>query len=175
MSPKKKKFFNFSPLPMLKIHHFAFKKEYPSLSPRLTSNAEIYNIAAGTSMNGNTVTALWDTGAMVSAITPSIAKGMNLIPINRVKVNGVNNSSLADVVKISIGLPNQFILKEINVLVCNLVSGVDMLIGMDIIQLGDFSISNGDGKTLFSFAMPSFEDKTDLYEKAFVINNPDKV
>jgi predicted aspartyl protease len=160
---------------MFKNNHFAFKKEYPCLSPRLTSDALIYNIAAGTSKNGNIVTALWDTGAMVSAITPTIAQGMNLIPINRVKVNGVNNTSLADMVKISIGLPNQFMIKEINVLVCNLVIGVDMLIGMDIIRLGDFSISNGDGKTLFSFAMPPFEEKTDLYEKAFVINKHNTV
>jgi len=41
---------------------------------------------------------------------------------------------------------------------------------MDIIQLGDFSISNGEGKTLFTFAMPSFESKTDLYEKAITEN-----
>jgi hypothetical protein len=155
---------------MPKIHHFAFKKEYPDLSLRLTTEAEIYNIATGTSMKGNIVTALWDTGAMVSAITPTIAQSMNLIPINRVKVNGVNNASLADVVKISIGLPNQFILKEVNVAVCNLVTGVDMLIGMDIIRYSDFSISNGNGKTLFSFTMPPFENKTDHYEKALAVN-----
>jgi len=41
---------------------------------------------------------------------------------------------------------------------------------MDIIQLGDFSISNGEGKTLFTFAMPPFESKTDLYEKALGVN-----
>jgi hypothetical protein len=155
---------------MPKTHHFAFKKEYPDLSLRLTTEAVVYNIVTGNSMEGNTVTALWDTGAMVSAITPKIAQSMNLIPINRVKVNGVNNASLADVVKISIGLPNQFILKEVNVAVCNLVTGVDMLIGMDIIRYSDFSISNGNGKTLFSFAMPPFGIKTDHYKKALAEN-----
>ena len=45
-----------------------------------------------------------------------------------------------------------------------------MLIGMDIIRLGDFSISNGAGKTLFTFAMPPFDDKIDLYEKAISVN-----
>jgi hypothetical protein len=47
-----------------------------------------------------------------------------------------------------------------------LVRDVDLLIGMDIIQLGDFSISNGAGKTLFTFAMPSFEDKIDPYGRS---------
>jgi hypothetical protein len=42
---------------------------------------------------------------------------------------------------------------------------------MDIIMLGDFSISNGaDEKTLFSFVIPSFTDKIDLFEKAVLIN-----
>jgi hypothetical protein len=45
-----------------------------------------------------------------------------------------------------------------------------MLVGMDIIRLGDFSISNGAGKTMFTFVMPPFENKTDLYEKAIAVN-----
>jgi hypothetical protein len=88
-----------------------------------------------------------------------------LVPFNRVKVNGINNISMADMVKVSIKLPNLVEVKNSNVTVCNLVKDIDLLIGMDIIQLGDFSISNGAGKTLFTFAMPPFEDKTDLYEK----------
>jgi len=80
---------------------------------------------------------------MLSAITPEIAQSLNLVPFNRVRVNGINNISMADMVKNS------------NVTVCNLVKDIDLLIGMDIIQLGDFSISNGAGKTLFTFAMPS--------------------
>jgi len=46
---------------------------------------------------------------------------------------------------------------------------------MDIILLGDFSISNGGGRTLFSFAIPPFENKTDHYEKALAVNKRNKV
>jgi hypothetical protein len=46
-----------------------------------------------------------------------------------------------------------------------------MLIGMDIIGLGDFSISNGENSTLFSFAVPPFTNKVDLLEKAEVSNS----
>jgi hypothetical protein len=48
-----------------------------------------------------------------------------------------------------------------------------MLIGMDIIGLGDFSISNGENSTLFSFAVPPFTNKVDLVEKAEVSNGGD--
>jgi len=114
--------------------------------------------------------ALWDTGAMLSAVTPEIEKKLNLVSTNRIKVNGIGNYSIADVVMVSIRLPNLVELKNARILVLNLVKDVDMLIGMDIIRLGDFSISNGAGETLFTFAMPPFENKTDLYEKAIEVN-----
>ena len=128
------------------------------------TEAELYEVTQ--SMKIIKVRALWDTGAMLSAITPEVAQSLNLIPFNRVKVNGINNISMADMVKVSIKLPNLVVVNNTNVSVCNLVKDVDLLIGMDIIKLGDFSICNGGGKTLFSFAMPPFRDKTDLYEKA---------
>ena len=36
--------------------------------------------------------------------------------------------------------------------------GIDILIGMDIISKGDFAISNYNGKTQFSFRLPSQQD-----------------
>lgn len=35
--------------------------------------------------------------------------------------------------------------------------GIDVLIGMDIISNGDFAISNYEGRTQFSFRIPSQE------------------
>jgi len=148
--------------------HFAFKREYPQLSLKLVTEAEIYDVSQSSQILK--VRALWDTGAMLSAITPETAKSLNLIPFDRIKVNGINNKSMADLVKISIKLPNTVEVKNTNVTICNLVKDIDLLIGMDIIQLGDFSISNGEGKTLFTFAMPPFSCKIDLYEKAIAVN-----
>jgi len=155
--------------------HYAFKQENPSLSFRLLTEAHAFNISNTSTKNGNKVMALWDTGATGSAITPILAKTMNLIPINRIRVKGVNNTSIVDVAKISIGLPNMVMVEEVNVMICDLNQGFDMLIGMDIILLGDFSISNGGEKTLFSFAIPSFENKLDLYEKAIAVNKRNKL
>jgi predicted aspartyl protease len=160
---------------MPKLHHYSFKNEYPNLSFRLTNEAYLFKVSSDVGKDGFKATALWDTGAMRSAITPAMAKSLHLTPIDRVKVNGINNTSMADVVNISIGLPNLVMVKEVDVMVCNLVKDIDLLIGMDIILLGDFSISNGDGKTLFSFVIPPFENKTDYCEKAIAINKRNKV
>jgi len=36
-----------------------------------------------------------------------------------------------------------------------LLGGIDVLIGMDILGLGDFAVTHQDGKTVFSFCVPS--------------------
>jgi predicted aspartyl protease len=153
---------------MSKIQHLAFRQENPSLCLQLITEVEIFD--ASNPQAGIKVKALWDTGASGTVIVPSIAKKLELLPINRIKVAGVNNVSMADVVQVSIELPNKVMVKETPVMVCDLIGEIDLLIGMDIILLGDFSISNCGEKTLFSFAIPPFEDKTDLYDKALSVN-----
>jgi predicted aspartyl protease len=159
---------------MPKPQHFAFRQEYPALSLRLITEVEVFDTSSEHPDNGIKVRALWDTGATGSAITPEVAKKLNLVPINRTRVSGVNSVSMVDVVEVSIGLPNKVMVENVNVMVCNLNQKIDILIGMDIILTGDFSISNGEGKTLFSFAIPPFKNKTDHYEKAFSINRRNK-
>jgi hypothetical protein len=160
---------------MPKLHHYSFKNEYPNLTFKLTNEAYLFNVPSDVKKDGIKATALWDTGATRSAITPAMAKILHLTPIDRVRVNGINNTSMADVVNLSIGLPNLVMVKDVDVMVCNLVRDIDLLIGMDIILLGDFSICNGGGKTLFSFVIPPFENKTDYCEKAIAINKRNKV
>jgi hypothetical protein len=46
-----------------------------------------------------------------------------------------------------------------------------MLIGMDIIRLGDFHISNTGSRTLFSFVIPPLPEQFDLTRKAGELNN----
>jgi predicted aspartyl protease len=155
---------------MTNITHHAFKHKYPFAAQKLMSDVDVFGISAQTPTQTSTIKALWDTGAGCSVITPLVSKALNLTPIDRTRVNGVNSTSVADKVKISVILPNSVKVTDLTVMVCNLVPGVDMLIGMDIIKCGDFSISNGGNETLFSFVMPPFPDKIDLFEKALMIN-----
>ncbi|GHV90556.1 hypothetical protein AGMMS50268_10590 [Spirochaetia bacterium] len=156
---------------MPKIPHLAFKKEYTGLTLNLITDVVISGFPGG---SGISVRALWDTGADGSAITPKVAQSLNLKPIDKANITGANESSMVDVVEISVILPNKVRVGDVRVTVCNLNGGIDMLLGMDIIMLGDFSISNGDGITLFSFAVPPFQNKVDLYEKAIAVNRRNK-
>jgi len=42
---------------------------------------------------------------------------------------------------------------------CYIIPGEDIIIGMDIISMGDFVITNARGKTLFSFVIPTLNKK----------------
>ena len=155
---------------MPKQNHDAYMQEYDGIPLKIITEAQVIGVSS-TRHDKMYVKALWDTGAMKSAITHNLASQLNLKSIKRVKVNGVNSVGYAKVVKISVLLPNLHIVDDVNATVCNLIHGVDLLIGMDIIMIGDFCISNGGGKTLFSFAIPPFENKTNLCEKAQAVNS----
>jgi len=55
---------------------------------------------------------------------------------------------------VAIGLPNGVVIPEVTAVLGEL-HGMDVLIGMDIITLGDFAITNENNKTTFSFRIPS--------------------
>ena len=78
---------------------------------------------------------------------------------------GVHSSKTVDVVYLTLELPNSVIKKNIRVAVCDITSKVGMILGMDIISLGDFALSNGNDQTLISFAAPPFQDKIDFSKK----------
>ena len=156
---------------MKKLIHKAIKYEYISIPSKLICNVDIIGISSPTPGQRVTARALWDTGAERSVITPEISRALGLIRVGNTKIYGVNKTSAAEIVKATIILPNNIRIPDMRVWVCNLIPNTDILIGMDIIGQGDFAISNAGGKTLFTFAIPPFEDKTDLYETAAAVNN----
>jgi hypothetical protein len=128
----------------------AFVKKYPALAPDLNTDIEVFPVSS-VSHQGTTVYAIWDTGASQTVITHRLMSNLNLIPIETKLVHGVNSKQLVDVVAISIKLPNGFLIPDIRVFVCDIPSPIDLLIGMDIIQLGDLHISNTGGHTVNTF------------------------
>lgn len=102
-------------------------------------------------------TAIWDTGATSSVITSKIVEKCNLISISKDKVHTAGGLDLQNVYLIDIVLPNGILVNSVRVTEAKEIAGADALIGMDIISLGDFAISNVDKKTVFSFRIPSCE------------------
>jgi len=106
--------------------------------------------------------ALWDTGAMVSVISPEIVSKLNLDIVDTVQIAGINGESLAEVAIISIYFPNGAVIEDVRVAICNISPGNEMIIGMDVITQMDIAITNGGGQTQFSFAIPPFENRIDF-------------
>ena len=150
--------------------HNAFDTEYSCIPKELSTEATVFPFPTHRDMKGIKTSIIWDTGATHSALSPKIAKDLGLNPIDTVIVYGVNSSKVADVVIASISLSNGIFLTERRFSVSE-IPGTDVLIGMDIIMLGDFAISNGEGKTRFSFAIPPFKSKISFTEKANAIND----
>jgi hypothetical protein len=127
-------------------------------------------VVAGDSNLSFNARAVWDTGAMRSVVTPQVVSSLALAYVDFVTVTGVNNVSRAPVVLVSVILPNSIRITGLKAVVSDMRQGIDMLIGMDIISMGDLALSNGDGKTFFSFAIPPFPDKIDFVDKAEALN-----
>jgi uncharacterized protein YchJ len=100
--------------------------------------------------------ALWDTGATASVITNKTAAVLGLKPISKTLVKHAGGESTENVYLVNIYLPNKVVIQNVRVTECKDTSGdFGVIIGMDIITLGDFTVTNFQGKTTVSFRMPS--------------------
>lgn len=70
------------------------------------------------------------------------------------KVHGVHGERSAETYLVSIALPNRVIFHGVRVTKGEL-PDAKVLIGMDIIGMGDFSVTNSEGITKFSYRTPS--------------------
>lgn len=100
--------------------------------------------------------AIWDTGATHSVITQAVVDACGLLQTGVKRSHTANGDCDSPSYLVSIKLPSNLIIRSLNV-ACLKISGTDVLIGMDIISMGDFAISQFAGKTTFSFRCPSQE------------------
>lgn len=98
--------------------------------------------------------AIWDTGATNSVIDKKVASDLGLIPCGISKAFNTNGSAMVNQYMVNIVLPNEIMVYMVPVTE-GMLNGADVLIGMDIIGLGDFAITHKHGGTVFSFQMPS--------------------
>jgi len=101
--------------------------------------------------------AIWDTGATGSAITSKVVMDCGLKTIGLSRVGTASGIGLANNYLVNLWLPNRMLVPNIRVTEGKIFGNTEILIGMDIINKGDFAISNLNGKTVFSFRMPSLE------------------
>ena len=98
--------------------------------------------------------AIWDTGATASVISQKVVDQCGLIQAGVANVITAGGRFECDVYPINIFLPNGVGFANVAVTKADL-SPNDVLIGMDLINKGDFAITHERGNTVFSFRYPS--------------------
>lgn len=135
------------------MNQLVLTKKWNEICNRITT--EVYILIGEKIFTFN---AEWDTGATKSSISKELIQELQLKPIKKDKVTPTTGIAQKEVYNIDILLKNDSdILIPVEVTEGDNLkqTGIDMLIGMDIIHFGDFAISNYNDKTCFSFRYPS--------------------
>ena len=99
---------------------------------------------------------LWDTGAAFSVISRRLVDALGADPIDQGFAYTVQGTYRPNVYMVDVMLPNQILVRGLRVS-DGVFDDADILIGMDIIKMGDLMVSNH-GKTRFTFRIPSEGD-----------------
>lgn len=119
----------------------------PFITPKHTESDKIYRTQS-----------LWDTGATNSAITKETADAIGLLPSGKTDVHHATGITTVNVYLINIYLPNNIVIPNVRVSECANTAGIfGIILGMDIITIGDFSITNVNSLSTFSFRIPSMK------------------
>ncbi len=106
-----------------------------------------------------TAKALWDTGATHSVISIDLAKSLGLISVGTSNVSHGGGVTTSPRYVVNFALPHKVGVSGI--LVTEFPAPADgsfnVIVGMDVICLGDLSITNVSGQTWVSFRTPSCE------------------
>jgi len=135
---------------------YYFTYRYQGISRHLITPAKVG--PANNRQNKIEIKALWDTGAAFSLITQEVAKQLNLKPLSKTMISTPSDKNVvSNVYLINLSLPNNTMFPNLKVAE-GVLNGCDMLIGMDVIINGDFAVTNNNGRTTFSFRMPSMTE-----------------
>lgn len=131
----------------------AFTSSYEIISNRLI-NKSVVKIKDDTYK----AETLWDTGATISCISHDVVQKLKLVPTGKRTISTPSGKEEVNTYLVDIELLNGVNIDDIEV--CETEIGkqqIDLLVGMDIINRGDFSVSNFNGKTVFTFSIPSMK------------------
>ena len=101
--------------------------------------------------------ALWDTGATNSVISRKVVDACGLKSTGVERVYHAQGEAVVETYLVDITLPTHMEVHGLPV-ISGAPQGMDVLIGMDIIGAGDFVVTNRNGRTKFSFRIPSQGD-----------------
>lgn len=152
-----------------------FTEQYPFKTNKIINSVIVSNNVTNLSAPAK---ALWDTGATGTCISKELVQRLKLKPIGMQRIQTPSGTAIVNQYKMHIILNKEIIIQDISVIDSEIGSqNIDILMGMDIITLGDFGISNFDGKTQFSFRLPSQEHvdyRSNPFQIEYSNNNSNK-
>ena len=123
-----------------------FTKKFKNVEDRILIDTTISFLK--NKMKSNT---LIDTGATISCISKDVVKTLKLQPIGVDRVSTPSGTAVLNKYLIDISFKKNMIFKNIFVLESEIGNqGIDLLVGMDILNKNDIMISNYDNHTQFS-------------------------
>jgi predicted aspartyl protease len=173
--------------------NYKFKDPSHFFTIRATGIAKVLMMDIAITESGNDAStfktkAIWDTGATSTVITKEVFDHLKLKPFGMTMVSTASVSNeKKETYLVDVFLKSDLRVQAVEVTVGTIAAehGINCLIGMDIIALGDFSITNFGGKTCMSFRIPSqyevdfvqkFEREKQIVERHFAskrgMNNP---
>jgi predicted aspartyl protease len=103
-----------------------------------------------------------DTGATSTMISEQVAEELRLYPCGEVSVSGVHGTNKSELYFLDIFF-GDFVLSNHRVSGSTGDAGFDILIGMDILSLGEFEFVKTYGKQFFRFGIPALSDSMRLF------------
>lgn len=97
--------------------------------------------------------ALWDTGATGSVVTQETAQKLGLISIGSQPVNHAGGSSIVNTYMVNLLLPNNVQIVGVRATEYPL-GDFGVIIGMDVLSMGDFAVTNNNNQTWVTFRYP---------------------
>ena len=132
----------------------AFTSTFPGISLRLVNRVVVAMGQASIE-----VPALWDTGATKTSIASEVATALGLVPFANRDVLTPSGPDTLPLYMVDMRLPSGELVERLEVIGSEIGrQGIGVLVGMDVISLGDFACSCREGRTMFSFRTPSVED-----------------
>ena len=162
------------------IEYHAFTISYLKQAKRLLTTVGVIPIFTinGTTLNTSVkAKALWDTGATLTCIKPALFQYIAIPLLGAIgtkTMTGIGGKIEAPAILVNLFITSTLIIEGCPAFMVDLPKDIDILIGMDIIGMGDFAVCNTDSKTSFSFAMPPFPDRINLTDKAKNANKLNK-
>jgi predicted aspartyl protease len=108
------------------------------------------------------VKALIDTGATCSGIKQSFVKTINPTVYGYANIKTLQGEFLSSIYKVDIRFPTGLTARNIRISEFFTAQEFDIIIGMDILRLGDMAITNAKNNTVFSFRVPPAKKHIDF-------------